>query len=64
MNGSELTYTKINYIIQTFWRIRRLSPFLYLKTKRKPSRRYSGRSVLNQSKEVLWICVAFQGSRD
>ena len=43
-----------------FQRIRRLS----LKTEREPSRRNSGRSMLNQSKEVLCICVSFQESRD
>ena len=43
-----------------FQRIRRLS----LKTEREPSRRNSGRSMLNQSKEVLCISVSFQESRD
>ena len=43
-----------------FQRIRRLS----LKTEREPSRRNSGRSMLNQSKEVLCICVSFQESQD
>ena len=43
-----------------FQRIRRLS----LKTEREPSRRNSGRSMLNQSKEVLCICVLFEESQD
>ena len=30
-------------------------------TKRKPTRKNSGRYMLNQSKEVLCICVQFQG---
>ena len=60
---SKITYTKIKYIIRKFPRIKRLS-FLQVKTKRKPSHRNSGRSILNQSKKVLCICVSFQESRD
>ena len=38
--------------------------FLLAKTKRKASCRNSGRSMLNQSKVVLRICVSFQESLD
>ena len=55
----------MNYIIRKFLRIKRLAfAFLLAKTKQKPQRRNSGRSMLNQPKEVLRICVPFQGSQD
>ena len=38
--------------------------FFYWRKQRKASRRNSGRSMLNQSKEVLCICVSFQEYRD
>ena len=60
MNLVEITYTKIKYIMRKFPRIGRLSFFIgESKTKRK-----SGRSMLNQSKEVLCICVSFQESQN
>ena len=55
MNLSEITYTKIKYLIKKCLRIRWLC-FLYAKPKRNLSLRNSGRSILNQSKEVLCIC--------
>ena len=59
-NLTEITYNKIKYIIQKFPRIRRPSFFIgEYKMKRN-----SGRSMLNQSKEVLSICVSFQEYRD
>ena len=58
MNLTEITYTKIKYIIRRFATIRQLS-FLSAKTERN-----SGRSMLSQSKKVLCICVAFQESHD
>ena len=60
INLTEITYTKIKYIIQKFPRIR-LS-FLQVKTKRKSPRRSSERSMINQPKKVLCICVSFQES--
>ena len=63
MNLTLMTYTKIKYNIRVSPRIRRLL-FLLAKTKRKLSRRNSGRSMLNQSKKVLCICVSFQESGD
>ena len=38
--------------------------FFYWRKQRKTSCRNSGRSMLNQSTEVLRICVSFQESRD
>ena len=64
MNFTETTYTKIKYIMRKFLRIRRLSFFVQTKTKRKPSRRNSGRFMLNLSKEWLCIYISFQESRD
>ena len=64
MNFTETTYTKIKYIMRRFLRIRRLSFFVQAKTKRKPSRRNSGRFMLNLSKEWLCIYISFQESRD
>ena len=55
----------MNYIIRKVLRIKPLSfLFLLAKTKQKPQRRNSGSSMLNQPKEVLCICVRFQGSQD
>ena len=62
MNLTGITYTKIKYILLKFPKLRRLF-FLQVKKKRKPSRRNSGRSMLNHSKEVLCICVSFQESK-
>ena len=56
MNLVEITYTKIKYIMRKFPRIGRLSFFIgESKTKRK-----SGRSMLNQSKEVLRFVFRFK----
>ena len=61
MNFIEITYTKIKYIIRTFPRIRRLSLFFIGENK---TERNGGRSMLNQSKDMLCIFVSFQESRD
>ena len=63
MNLIEIAYTKIKYIIRKFPRIKRL-PFFTGEHKRKTSPRNSGGSMLNQSKEVLCICVPFKKFRD
>ena len=63
MNLIEITYTKLNMLYENV-REQCDSLFLQAKTKQKSSRRNSGRSMLNESKEVLCICVSFQESRD
>ena len=63
MNLTEITYTKLSLLYKNF-RESGGSLFLQVKTKRKASRRCSRRSMLNQSKEVLRICVSFQESRE
>ena len=60
MNLIEVTYTKIKYIIRKFLRIWRLCFFIG----QNDTKRNSGRSLLNQSKEVLCIFVLFQKFRD
>ena len=59
MNLTEITYVKIKYIIGKFPRIRRT--FFISENKTKTN---GGRSMLNQSKDVLCICVSFENSRD
>ena len=63
MNLIEITYSKLSILYKIFreWGD---SLFLQAKTKLNASRRNSGRSMLNQLKEVLCICVSFQESRD
>ena len=48
MNLTEITYTKIKYLIRKFPRIRRLS-FSYRRKRNKKLSRNCGRSMLNQS---------------
>ena len=60
MNLIEITYTKIKYIIRKF---PRKGDSLFLIDENK-TKRNSGRSMLNQSKEVLCICVLSQESQD
>ena len=60
MNLIEITYTKIKYIIRKF---PRKGDSLFLIDENK-TKRNSRRSMLNQSKEVLCICVLFQESQD
>ena len=60
MNLIEVTYTKIKYIITKFLRLRWLCFFIG----QNDTKRNSGRSLLNQSKEVLCIFVSFQKFRD
>ena len=60
MNLIEITYAKIKYVIQKFYENKET---LFLIGEDK-TRRNSGRSMLNQSKEVLCICVSSQESRN
>ena len=60
MNLIEITYTKIKSIIRKF---PRKGDSLFLIDENK-TKRNSGRSMLNQSKEVLCICVLSQESQD
>ena len=64
MDLAEITYMKVKCITRKLPRIMRLC-FLYRqKQNEKNSRRNHGKSMLNQSKEVLYICVSFQESQD
>ena len=63
MNSTEIIYRKMKSVIQNV-REKGGSLCLQVKTKQKQSLRNSGRSMLNQPKEVLCICVPFQESRD
>ena len=60
MNLIEINYNKIKYFIRKFPRIWRLSLFIG----KNKTKRNSGRSMLNQLKEVLCICVSSQEFRD
>ena len=67
MNLTEITYMKIKYIMRaeiTYAKIKYIIRKFKTETKRKPSCRNSAKSMLNQSKEVLYFYVSFQESRD
>ena len=57
MNLTEITYAKIKYVIEIFYENK--ETLFFIGEGEDKTRRNSGRSMLNQSKEVLCICVSF-----
>ena len=57
----EITYKKLSILYEIS---QNKSALFYMWKQRKPSRRNSGRTILNQSKEMLCTCVSFQQTRD